>query len=88
MEKALQDFHTSVTIGGRPISNLRFADDIDLMGKSEAELQELTTRLEEAARSYGMEISAEKSKVLQQPQPPTTTEHHNEWTNPGGSKGL
>ena len=64
MEKALHEFHTSITIGGRPISNLRFADDIDLMGKSEDELQELTTRLEEAARAYGMEISAEKSKIL------------------------
>lgn len=64
MEEALQEFHTSISIGGRPISNLRFADDIDLMGKSEAELQELTTRLEEVARSYGMEISAEKSKIL------------------------
>lgn len=64
MEKALQEFHTSVTIRGRPISNLHFADDIDLMGKSEGKLQEITTRLEEAARAYGMEISAEKSKIL------------------------
>ena len=65
MEEALQEFHTSISIGGRPISNLRFADDIDLMGKSEAELQELTTRLEEVARAYGMEIlSEEKSKIL------------------------
>ena len=64
MEKALQEFHTSIAIGGRPISTLRFADDIDLMGKGEDELQELTTRLEEAARAYGMEISAEKSKIL------------------------
>lgn len=67
MEKALQEFHTSVTIRGRPISNLCFADDIiyiDLMGKSEGKLQEITTRLEDAAQVYGMEINAEKSKIL------------------------
>ena len=64
MEEALEEFHSSISIGGRPISNLRFADDIDLIGKSEAELQELTTRLEEVARAYGMEISEEKSKIL------------------------
>ena len=32
--------------------------------KSESELQQLTTKLEESAGAYGMEISAEKSKVL------------------------
>lgn len=51
MQEALQDFHTSVIIGGRPISSLRFTDDIDLMGNSEAKLQELTTRLEKVART-------------------------------------
>lgn len=34
IDEALQDFHTSISIGGRPISNLRFTDDIDLMGKA------------------------------------------------------
>ena len=34
------------------------------VGRSEDELQDLTTRLEEVARAYGMEISAEKSKIL------------------------
>ncbi|KAI0241541.1 hypothetical protein LSAT2_023837 [Lamellibrachia satsuma] len=38
--------------------------DIDLMGGSENELQDRTTRLEEKARTYGMKVSSEKSKVL------------------------
>ncbi len=43
-----------------PLCNLRFADDIDLIGGSEAaELQNLTTRLEEAAGANGMEFSPE-----------------------------
>ena len=34
------------------------------MGGSENELQDLTTRLEEKASVYGMEVSSEKSKAL------------------------
>ena len=64
MQDALKSHKTTITIGGRPLCNLRFADDIDLIGKSESELQQLTTKLEESAGAYGMEISAEKSKVL------------------------
>ena len=46
--------HTSISIGGQPLCNLRFADDIDLTGGSEAELQDLTNRLERTAGAYGM----------------------------------
>ena len=37
---------SSVSTGGRPLCNLRFADDIDL--------QQLTRRLEETAAEYGI----------------------------------
>ena len=57
-------FDSTVSIGGRPLCNLRFADDIDLIGGDEEELQDLMTRLEESAGKFGMEISEEKSKVL------------------------
>ncbi|KAH3775445.1 hypothetical protein DPMN_176847 [Dreissena polymorpha] len=36
--KDTQDNHTSISIGGRPISYLRFADGIDLMGGTSSEL--------------------------------------------------
>ena len=49
---------------GRPICNLRFADDIDLMAGSNTELQDLTNKLADSAASYGMEISTGKSKIL------------------------
>ena len=54
MLETLHDFQTSISIGGRPICNLRFADDIDLMAGSEAE----------AAGRYGMGVSPEKSKIM------------------------
>ncbi|KAH3730917.1 hypothetical protein DPMN_056918 [Dreissena polymorpha] len=31
MQETLNDHHTSISIGGKPISNLRFADNIVLM---------------------------------------------------------
>ena len=64
MRETLHDFHSTISIGGRTLNNLRFADDIDLMGGSNKELQDLTTRLENRAGAYGMEMSSEKSKVL------------------------
>ena len=55
---------SSVSIGGRPLCNLRFANDIDLLESSEEELQQLTQRLDETVAEYGMEISSVKSKIL------------------------
>ena len=51
-------------IGGRTISNLRFADDIDDLAGEEEELAKLAERLNKASTSYGMEISAEKTKLM------------------------
>ena len=55
---------TSISVGGRPIWNLKFADDIDLLAGSNAELQHLTDELAKSTSRYGMEISDEKSKVM------------------------
>ena len=61
----IQDEHIStISIGGRNLSNLRFADDIDLIAGSNDELQTLTNKLSSSASRYGMQISAEKSKIM------------------------
>ena len=64
MNEALDNFDGGVKCAGERITNLRFADDIDLLAETEEDLQELTNRLEETSRNYGMEISIEKSKVM------------------------
>ena len=64
MSDALEDFDGSVKGGGREISNLRFADDIDIIAGSRDEFVNLTSRLDSAVRRFGMEISDEKSKIL------------------------
>ena len=48
----------------RTITNLRFADDIDGLAGEEEELGKLVERLNKASTAYGMEISAEKTKLL------------------------
>uniref|UniRef100_A0A3B1JXQ2 ribonuclease H n=1 Tax=Astyanax mexicanus TaxID=7994 RepID=A0A3B1JXQ2_ASTMX len=64
MREALEGHQTSISIGGRPVCNLHFADDIDLMGGSNQELQSLTDKLAGRAGAYGMEVSTDKSKVM------------------------
>ena len=45
-------------------TNLRFADDIDGSAEEEEELANLVERLDKASTAYGMEISAEKTKLM------------------------
>ena len=71
MQEALEGHEPTVSIGGRPICNLRFADDIDLIAGNHNELQELTQRLEKAAGAFGMEVSTEKSKIMVTSKTPT-----------------
>ena len=63
MTDALEDHEGTVSIGGRTITNLRFADDIDGLA-GEEELANLVERLDKAATADGMEISAEKTKLM------------------------
>ena len=67
MTKALENHEGSISVGGRTISNLRFADDIDLLAGSTKELEDLTKNLDKASLAHGMEISGEKTKVLVNP---------------------
>ena len=53
----------TVSIGGRTITNPRFADDISGLAGEEEELANLVERLDNASTAYGMEISAEKAKL-------------------------
>ena len=54
----LEGHEGTVTIGGRTITNLRFADDIDGLAGEEEEQAKLVERLDKASTGYGMEISA------------------------------
>ena len=51
-------------MGGRNITNLRFADDIDALAEEEQELEALTESLHKTFARYKMKISAEKTKLM------------------------
>ena len=53
-----------VSIWGRVITNLRLADDIDRLAGEDEELAKLVEPLSKASTAYGIEISAEKTKLM------------------------
>ena len=60
----LDSFSGDVKEGGQTITYLHSVDDIDLTCSNEEDLQQLTSLLDITQRNYGMEIHAEKSKIL------------------------
>ena len=64
MTDALEDHEGSVGIGGRTITNLRFADDIHSLAGEEEEPAKLVECLVKASTAYSMEISAKKTKLM------------------------
>ena len=64
MTDTLEDHEGTVSIGGRKITNLRFADDIDSLAGAEEKQANLVKRLDKAYTAYGVEICAEKTKLM------------------------
>ena len=65
MTDALKCHEGTVSIGGRTITSLRFADDIDdLAGSKEEDIKMLVEHLDRSCSAYGMEIIAEKTKLM------------------------
>ena len=64
MTDALEDHQGTVSIGGRTITNLRFDDDSDGLAGKEEELASLVDRLDKTSAAFGIENSAEKTKLM------------------------
>ena len=61
----IKDEHIStISIGCRNLSNVRFDDGIYLIAGSNDELQTLTNKLSNSTNRYGMIMSAENSKIV------------------------
>jgi len=63
-------------MGGRCVTNLRYADDIVFIASSEEELKNTVNRLHEAATEMGMKLNAKKTEVMKvrdDPSPMTVT---------------
>ena len=64
MCQALDDHEGSASIGGRLITNFRFADDIFVNAEDEEEAGVLVDRLDTTTTRYKMEIGPDKTKVM------------------------
>jgi hypothetical protein len=64
LAEALEEYQGGATMNGQRVSNLRFADDIDLMGETVEETQELLNAIHRSSQKHGLEISKEKTNVL------------------------
>ena len=62
MANTLEEYDGKVSIGGKYITSLRFADGIDALSVKEQELEALVESPDETCTRYKLEISAEKTK--------------------------
>ena len=62
MADALEDHEGTVSIGGRPLTNLRNSDDIDTIAGNETELKELVEKLDNASSNMECKLVLRKLK--------------------------
>ena len=60
----LEEAQAGIKIGGRTISNLRYADDTTLMAKSEEELKNLLMKVKEESEKAGLKLNIQKTKIM------------------------
>ena len=60
----LEEAQAGIKIAGRNISNLRYADDTNLMAESEEELKSLLMKVKEKSEKVGLKLSIHKIKVM------------------------
>ena len=61
---ALGEALAGIKIGGRNISNLRYADDITFMAESEEELKTLLMKVKEKSEKVGWKLSIQKTNIM------------------------
>ena len=64
MSDTLEKHDGKDSIGGRTITNLRFADDIDALAEEGQDLEVLVENLKKTCTRCKMEISAEKTELM------------------------
>jgi len=60
----LDEAQAGITIAGRNINNLRYADDTTLMGESKEELKSLLMKMNEESEKVGLKLSIQKTKIM------------------------
>ena len=60
----LDEAQAGITIAGRNINNLRYADDTTLMAESEEELKSLVMKVKEESEKVGLKLNTQKTKIM------------------------
>ena len=60
----LDEAQARIKIARRNINNLRYADDITLMEKSEEELKNLLIKVKEESEKAGLKLNIQKTKIM------------------------
>ena len=60
MRNALDGFSGEVSVGGRQLTNLRYADDTTLIARTAPELQNLIDRVKSTSEEYGLFLNVKK----------------------------
>ena len=60
----LEEAQAGITIAGRIINNLRYADDTMLMAEREEELKSLLMKVKEESEKVGLKLDIQKTKIM------------------------
>ena len=60
----LEEAQAGIKIAGRNINNLRYTDDITLMGESKEELKSLLMKVKEETKRAGLKFTIQKTKIM------------------------
>ena len=60
----LDEAQARITIAGRNINHLRYADDTTLMAESEEELKSLLMKVKEESEKVGLKLNIQKTKIM------------------------
>ena len=64
MREAPENTSAGITIGGRNINNLRYADDTTLLCESKGDLVKLLTRIQHLSKEEGVLLNTTKTKIM------------------------
>ena len=80
----LNEAQAGITIAGRNINNLRYADDTTLMAESKEELKSLLMKVKEESEKAGLKLNIQKTKIIAS----SPCFMANRWGNNGNSDRL
>ena len=64
IREAADNMETGISVGGRIINTIRYADEKAVVANSQKRLQQLMDNLNKVTREFGMKINVKKTNVM------------------------